>query len=453
MKRIAALLLAVVLLLSFLGCSSQAAPVKATETAPATAPKATEAVPTTAAATVPTASASETPEETKPEVDEAALPYDYETVDGLMRITLPNRSWVQLYSDEYDILFSDGHCAIALDLYKATDSLPSVPTADQNYKLIFTSALSAGEYVLYIIGFAHEEVDFPDLAIAIGSISIDKDRIAELLPEEEDPEDVYSVHDTNYTAWVAATVLNVRAGAGTDNAILCQLTQDTKLTVTGEVLKGSDYIGWSRVRLANGTTGYVFSQFLTITKPTPRPTKTGNSVVLYSIRGSVYELFEYTDYQWRTESGTVFWPAGFSTWENASGTVLYDYDPTIPEEPDPELTDERVLLYSANGSVTQYVYHATNGNWYNTSWILFVPQGNGIWLSGGAPWYDYDPTVPSGPPENWQDVFATSLWAHDGMVPVEYTYICDGIYSVLCKDPDTEATKTVVVDAYTGSWQ
>ena len=319
MKRTIALLLTAVLLLSCTACS---VPPKATETAPTTAPTETETV-----STVPTATVTEPTEEVKPEIDEAELPYDYQTADGLLRITLPNHHWGQIYTDEHDVLLSDGDCAIAVDLYRATDTLPPIPTADKTHKLIFTSAVSADEYVLYLIGYALEETDFANLAAAINSIKVDKTRITKAWPEEAPPAPAYSVRDTNYTAWVSANILNVRTGSGTDSSLICQVPLDTKLTVTGEVLKGNDYIGWSRVRLSNGTVGYVSSQFLTTTEPAPKPTRTGNSKTLYSSHGTVYTVYEYSDYYWRTESGTAFWPATFSTWESASGQVLYDYDP------------------------------------------------------------------------------------------------------------------------------
>lgn len=454
MKKAVALLLAAVLLLSCTACS---APAKATETAPTAVPAETAPV-----STVPAANVTEPTAEVKPEINEAELPYDYQTADGLLRITLPNRNWGQLYTDEHDALFSDGNCAIAVDLYRAKDSLPPIPTADETHQLIFTSAVSAEEYVLFLIGYAGTETDFSDLAAAINSIKLDKTRITKAWPEDAPPARTYSICDTNYTAWVSANTLNVRTGSGTENAIICQLTRDTKLTVTGEVLEGNNYIGWSRVRLSNGTVGYVSSQFLTTTKPEPKPTRTGNSKVLYSIRGKAYTVYEYTDFNWRTESGTVYWPATFSTWESASGQVLYDYDPSAPEYAEPQLTSQKVLLYSADGSMTQTVYLATDGEWYNSSWVNFYPAGDGVWYCGGAVFYEYvptpEPTAPApepttGPAANWKETFETALWAHDAMVPVEYTLLYEGTYEVLCRDPDSDATKTVIIDSYTGGWE
>lgn len=445
MKKVIALFLAAVLMLSSTACSAKP---ESTETAPSSGSATAEPVPTT-----PTENAGETTSEAKPEIDEAELPYEYQTADGLLRITLPNHRWGQLYSDEHDVLFSDGSCAIAVDLYRAKDTLPPIPSADNTHKLIFTSAISADEYVLYLIGYATEETDFPDLAAAINSITVDKTRITKVWPEETPPAPAYSVRDTNYTAWVSANILNVRTGSGTDSSLICQVPLDTKLTVTGEVLKGNDYIGWSRVRLSNGTVGYVSSQFLTTTEPAPKPTRTGNSKTLYSSHGTVYTVYEYSDYYWRTESGTAFWPATFSTWESASGQVLYDYDPSEPEQEEIRLTNDSMRLYNADGSFAQTVYFATDGEWYNSSWVKFYPSRDGTWYCGGAVFYDYDPSPAVMPPVDWQENFEASLWGHDAMIAVDYTLLYEGTYEVLCKDPVSGATKTVIVDSYTGSWE
>ena len=224
MKKVIALFLAAVLMLSSAACSAKP---ESTETAASSASATAEPLPT---------APPENAAEAKPEIDEAELPYEYQTADGLLRITLPNHRWGQLYSDEHDVLFSDGGSAISVDLYRAKDTLPSIPSADQTHKLIFTSAVSADEYVLYLIGYALEETDFANLAAAINSIKVDKTRITKAWPEEAPPAPAYSVRDTNYTAWVSANILNVRTGSGTDSSLICQVPLDTKLTVTGEVL-------------------------------------------------------------------------------------------------------------------------------------------------------------------------------------------------------------------------
>ena len=39
------------------------------------------------------------------------------------------------------------------------------------------------------------------------------------------------------------------------------------------------------------------------------------------------------------------------------------------------------------------------------------------------------------------------------MIAVEYTLLYEGTYEVLCQDPESGATRTVIVDAYTGGWE
>lgn len=444
MKKTIALLLSAVLLLSATGCSSAAAP-----TPPATT-TATEAVQATTVATQPTEATEPAAE---PSVPVADLPYDYKTTDGMLEITLPNQRWSQVYSNEVDALFSDGACAITVNLYKATQTLPTIPTADDNHKLIFSTAVSADAYILFIVGYASSEADFPDIAKAMNSITLDKTQITKVWPEEAPAAPKYSIAETNYTAWVRAEALNVRSGSGTDHSILCQLSQDTQVTVTGEVKEDGNYIGWSRVHLSNGTVGYVFAQYLTTTKPEPKPTRTGNSKTLYSERGTVYVVYEYSDYNWRTDSGTVYWPASFSTWESSSGHVLYDYDPTVPTYVEPQLTSQSVNLYYGDGSWADIVYLATDGEWYNTNWTNFYPAGNGVWHCGEGTYYDYIPATEPQPQTQSEEDFKASLWAHEGMVPISYETIYEGVYEVTCQNPETGETLIVTWDAWEGSWE
>lgn len=445
MKKAIALFLIFVLLLSAAGCSS----------APTTTDLATTATEATKATTVATQPTEATEPAVEPSVPVADLPYDYKTTDGMLEITLPNQRWSQVYSNEVDALFSDGSCAITVNLYKSTETLPTIPTADETHKLIFSTAVSVDEYVLFIVGYASSEADFPDIATAMNSITLDKTQITKVWPEEKPAAPQYSIVETNYTAWVKAEALNVRTGSGTDHSIICQLSQDTKLTVTGEVKEGSNYIGWSRVRLSNGTEGYVFAQYLTTTKPEPKPTRTGNSKTLYSERGTVYVVYEYSDYNWRTDSGTVYWPATFSTWESASGHVLYDYDPSVPTYVEPQLTSTSVNLYYADGSWAEIVYLATDGEWYTTNWTNFYPAGNGVWYCGGITYYDYIPAPAPQPEPQMQPraEFEASLWGHEGMVPISYETIYEGLYEVTCQDPETGDTMTVIWDAWEGSWE
>ena len=112
-----------------------------------------------------------------------------------------------------------------------------------------------------------------------------------------------------------------------------------------------------------------------------------------------------------------------------------------------------MFCFHTVSSLAQTVYFATDGEWYNSSWVKFYPSRDGTWYCGGAVFYDYDPNPAVMPPVDWQENFEASLWGHDAMIAVDYTLLYEGTYEVLCKDPVSGATKTVIVDSYTGSWE
>ena len=458
MKKTAALFLAVLLLLSCAACGSteaQAATVHTTKAAETTAA-------TTAAATEAATEAS------KPAVQEVAVqetlskddvPVHVTSKDGLVELDLPNQRWAELHSDEHTLLFSDGDCAIAIDLYKTTDTLPSIPLSDETHKLIFTSTVSVNGYVLFITGYAHEEEDFSPIGTAIKSIQVDKTKV----PEAVEPEDThdYTVQDANYSAWVTATALNVRSASGTDATVIASLPKSTKVTVIGEVLEDGRYIGWSKIKMSNGTVGFVASQFLSTSQPKAEPQRTGNTKTLWSERGTAYTLYEYSDGSWKNGDGTTFWPNTFSTWINSAGKTLYDYDPSAPVEPEkPTKTGTSTQLWDSTGiDVTVYFY--SDNVWRADSGATFWPDGFSTWgCDNGRTYYDYDPTYveptdpqPITPADDWKETFEKSLYGHDGMIACWYTYLGDGIYEVYCQDPDNaDKNGTVQVNAYTGSW-
>lgn len=458
MKKTAALFLAVLLLLSCAACGSteaQAATVnttKATETTAAATEAATEAATQAAKPAAAEVAAQET-------LSKDDVPVHVTSKDGLVELDLPNQRWAEIHSDEHTILFSDGDCAIAIDLYKTTDTLPSIPLSDETHKLIFTSAVSVNSYVLFITGYAHEEEDFSPIGTAIKTIQVDKTKV----PEAVEPEDThdYTVQDANYSAWVTATALNVRSASGTDATIIASLPKSTKVTVIGEVLEDGRYIGWSKIKMSNGTVGFVASQFLSTSQPKAEPQRTGNTKTLWSERGTVYTLYEYSDGTWKNGDGTTFWPNTFSTWINSAGKTLYEYDPTAPVEPEkPTKTGTSTQLWDSTG-IDVMVYFYSDNVWRADSGATFWPDGFSTWgCDNGRTYYDYDPTyveptdpTPVTPADDWKQGFEKSLYEHDGMIACWYTYLGDGMYEVYCQDPDNaDKNGTVQVNAYTGSW-
>ena len=456
MKKIMAMLLAALLLLSCTACvsdtQSAAAPTSQTTQPVTTAPE------TTAAPTTAPAAEAEPVQETLVKDD---VPVTVTSKDGLVTLDLPNQRWAELHSDEHTILFSDGDCAITIDLYKKTDTLPNIPLSDETHKLIFTSTLSAEDYVLFITGYAHEETDFSPIGTAIKTIQIDKNKVPKAV--DQDSTSNYTIQECSNNAWVTATSLNVRAASGTDAGIIASLPKDTKVTVTGEVLDNGRYIGWSRIKMSNGTVGFVASQFLTGTQPQAKAQRTGETMTVWSQRGTAYTLYKYTDSSWKTSDGTTYWDHGSNSWINSAGKVLYEYDPTYqPSTPSsPTKTGSSAQLWDNSGmDVTVYFY--SDNVWRSGNGTEFWPSGFSTWgCSNGKTYYDYDPTYveptetePAAPSDSWKADFEASLYGHDGMIACWYTYLGDGYYEVYCQDPDdADVNGTVRVDAYTGSWE
>lgn len=454
MKKTAAFLLAALLMLSCTACVTQ-------EPQAATAASTTQPTETTVETTEAPTKATE------PEAQAAAetlskddVPVHVTSKDGLVELDLPNQRWAELHSDEHTLLFSDGDCAITIDLYKKTDTLPNIPLSDETHKLIFTSTVSVNDYVLFITGYAHEEEDFSPIGVAIKTIVIDKSKVPQAMEEEDSHS--YTIQDTSYDAWVTASALNVRSASGTDASVIASLPKGTKVTVTGEVLESGRYIGWSRIKMSNGTVGFVASQFLTSSQPKPDAQRTGTTKTLWTSRGTAYTLYAYTDGSWRTNDGTIYWSNGSSSWINSAGKVLYEYDPTVqPVTPSaPTKTGTTAQLWDSTGvDVTVYFY--SDNVWRSGSGATFWPNGFSTWgCDNGRTYYDYDPTYveptdpePVVPDDYWKADFEDSLYAHDGMIACWYTYLGDGWYEVYCQDPDNaDLNGTVHVNAYTGSW-
>lgn len=449
MKKLAALSLAAALLLSFTACS------QANDKTPAgSAPAATEAPVSTA----------EPPEDAGIEPVSAEdlviddVPVHVTSEGGLVNLDLPNQRWAELHSDEHTILFSNGDCAITVDLLTKNDTTPTVPFSDETHKLIFTTSVSAEDYVLFITGYAHEETDFTPISTAIGSIRIDRSKV----PQKAQPQPThsYTVQEQNYSAWVTAAGLNVRSASGTDAKVLTCLSKDTQVNVTGEVMENGKYIGWSRIKLSNGSVGYVASQFLTKTQPKPAVSKTGTTKNLWSQYGTLYVVYEYSDNTWKTSDNTVYWPYGFSTWINSAGNILYDYDPTEAATTSASATGTSKQLWDAYG-LTYWVYEYSDNTWKDKNGTAFWPDSFSTWKnSAGKVLYDYDPTEgqayseTAAPSENWKADFEASLLARDNMIVCWYTYLGDGYYEAACQGVDNPSnTGTVTVNAYDGGWK
>ena len=308
------------------------------------------------------------------------------TPDKLITIELPNDSWYQLVTAEHNELFSDGDCAISVDLYKKGDTLPAIQTSDDIHELIYTSAASYGDYTLYVVGYAHSRDDFSAIGTAINSIRVISEEIDDSQTEHEINKDEYSIRQTNYIAWVTASILNVRAGSGTDTAIISSLKYGEQVTITGSVLRNGSDIGWLRIKSDAGVEGYVSAQFITTNQITPsgssdssskNPYKVGPSATLYSLSGESFTIYLYSDSKWRmTDSGATFSASTGDTYVGSNGVVLYTYNPSAL----PARTGYSITLRHSGGS-TVIAYNYSDGTWRDDSGIYYSRYNNGQWQS------------------------------------------------------------------------
>lgn len=70
---------------------------------------------------------------------------------------------------------------------------------------------------------------------------------------------------------VTATTLNVRSGARVDREIVAKVTKDTKVTVASELN------GWYKIKLANGTVGWVSKEYIQISSSSTSSGSTTNN--------------------------------------------------------------------------------------------------------------------------------------------------------------------------------
>ncbi len=338
------------------------------------------------------------------------------TQDGLMEITLPAEDWYQIQSDENTEMFSDGDCAILINLYKNGETLPAIESADAHHELIYTAAASTQDYILHVVGYAHERADFSDICKSINSIKVDDSKITESMLDHTVVVEDYGIADMNYTAWVAADELNVRS-TSEDGAIITTLSYGDKVTVTGSVLKNGMEIGWLRIKTEDGTEGYVSSQFISTTvvadeapEVTQDAEKTATVVKVYDALSNVYYLTAYTDGTFRTEDGKIFWQDRHGNFVDG-GSLLLSY-----EKPNGgyHRTGYSMTVYTSDGTPT-IIYQYTNGQdyaFYDDYFNVYSSNGGdyNTWVVNNGEWLVtlYDPTA-------GQDVeYATPADIHSG---------------------------------------
>ena len=195
--------------------------------------------------------------------------------DGLVTVTLPANNWLQVINHEDTEVFSEGDCAIVVNVYKADAELPEVRKADDVHPDVYQTYISDKDYVIVITGLCGSDEPIETIKKIVDSISIDKTKITdEMTAHTPIVVEEYTIQDTNYPVWISTDVLNLRDGSSTDNTnVIAGIPYGTKVTVTGSVLHNGEATNWFRVDY-NGTVGYCYGEFLSTTEVAPIPTTT-----------------------------------------------------------------------------------------------------------------------------------------------------------------------------------
>jgi len=304
---------------------------------------------------------------------------------GVVEIDLPSNSWFQVTSEENTAMFSDGDCAIFVNLYKNGDKLPEIASSDINHEFIYTAACSTSEYILLVTGYAHERSDFSGICKAINSLVLYTENATEASTNHTISVDQYAIKPASYTAWVCSGGLNVRSDSSTNAGVITVLSYNDPVTVTGLVTRNGAEIGWALITTSKGITGYVSTQFLTTQSSssavnvTPSsstsngPTRTGSSLTMYRANGSAVILYYYSDNNYRDDAGVIYvGVADGAMKNNSTGELVYNSISSL--EPYDE-TDGYYFKVVGNDGDVQYLCYIGSDIWVNKNNIEFYMTG------------------------------------------------------------------------------
>lgn len=305
--------------------------------------------------------------------------------NDILEIDLPSNDWFQVSSEENTAMFSDGDCAIFVNLYKNGDKLPEIATSDVNHEFIYTAACSTSEYILLVTGYAHERTDFSGICKSINSLVLHTENATAEMLNHTLNVDQYGLKEASYTAWVCAGGLNVRSDSGTDASIITVLTRNEPVTVTGLVTKNGVEIGWAKITTSKGISGYVSTQFLTTqssssavnvtpaNKASNGPTRTGSSITVYRANGSAVILYYYSDNNYRDDAGVVYVGIADGALKNqTTGELVYNNLNTL--EPTSEDDGSYFKVVGNDGDV-HYLCYIGSDIWVNKNNIEFYMTG------------------------------------------------------------------------------
>ena len=202
------------------------------------------------------------------------------------------------------------------------------------------------------------------------------------------------------TGYVNTDYVNLRKGAGTGNAVIICMRENTKFTLLSETPTNN----WYNVKLSDGTTGWVYKDYVTIEKPssdTPDPTPsdkpstgyvtedyvnlrkgagTGNAVIVCMRQNTAFTLVSENPsgdwYNVKLNDGTTGWVIKTYIKINPAQSGNTNPDPT-PSTGTVKLVQSNETIYTGN----TYALNATGGSgytWSSSNTSVATVDSNGI---------------------------------------------------------------------------
>ena len=202
------------------------------------------------------------------------------------------------------------------------------------------------------------------------------------------------------TGYVNTDFVNLRKGAGTSNAVIVCMRENTKFTLLSETPTNN----WYNVKLSDGTTGWVYKDYVTIEKPssdTPDPSPsdklstgyvtedyvnlrkgagTGNAVIVCMRQNTAFTLVSENPsgdwYNVKINDGTTGWVIKTYIKINPAQSGNTNPDPT-PSTGTVKLVQSNETIYTGN----TYALNATGGSgytWSSSNTSVATVDSNGI---------------------------------------------------------------------------
>ena len=250
----------------------------------------------------------------------------FETQDGVLSIEAPrdNDKWAVIQDDQKWFAMSDGTDTITVDHYANGDDIPAVALARDPFVQVDQVYFSTENEVFVVTGEVTVAEDMPYVRDAVNSFQVLKYDTKQAVQPQ--PEEDYSIRKINSDMYcITSDGVNVRASYSTSSDVIGGVSYKDKVFVIGEVTKDGENIGWLKIQYGNGE-GYVYDQWFDDNEPAD-PERTGDEMTLFrEDGGSTILLYEYTDGQWRDDTGMIYYPIGEHTWQSENIGQYFWYD-------------------------------------------------------------------------------------------------------------------------------